>query len=349
MVYVLFLLALLLVGNYKYYAVGVYPGDLGKEQSQIIKGIFIALVFCGHSGQYVKFNAPLDYPFLKFYWYIGQFVVAMFLLYSGYGIMVSIMKKGRNYVRGLPVKRILKTLLHFDLAVLLYMGISVWRHGWPSLKDTLLALSGWGGFGNSNWYIFAILWIWVIVYFVFRLCGTEHARRNVWFCTLLTALFGFIISHYKQMWWYDTLLCFPLGMIVAVYRDEIELFLFQIKQVPILGKCEKYGGTFLLFILAVVILGRHKGNFYLYETWMIALTVSVFLLTMKFEFHSRILLWLGKNLFEVYILMRIPMILFQPYMVGHNYWYFLLCAVCTYLLVIAFSYVVRQIDKSVFA
>lgn len=108
-------------------------------------------------------------------------------------------------------------------------------------------------------------------------------------------------------------------------------------------------GAFLLFILAVVILGRHKGNFYLYETWMIALTVSVFLLTMKFEFHSRILLWLGKNLFEVYILMRIPMILFQPYMVGHNYWYFLLCAVCTYLLVIAFSYVVRAIDKSVFA
>lgn len=242
MVYVLFLLALLLVGNYKYYAVGVYPGYLGKEQSQIIKGIFIALVFCGHFGQYVKFNAPLDYPFLKFYWYIGQFVVAMFLLYSGYGIMVSIMKKGRDYVRGLPVKRILKTLLHFDLAVLLYMGISVWRHGWPSLKDTLLALSGWGGFGNSNWYIFAILWIWVIVYFVFRLCGTAHTRRNVWLCALLTALFGFIISHYKQMWWYDTLLCFPLGMLVAVYRDEIESFLFQINQIPILGKCEKYGG-----------------------------------------------------------------------------------------------------------
>lgn len=143
-------------------------------------------------------------------------------------------------------------------------------------------------------------------------------------------------------------MCFPLGMIVAVYRDEIELFLFQIKSVPISGKCEKYGGTFLLFILAVVILGRHKGNFYLYETWMIALTVSVFLLTMKFEFHSRILLWLGKNLFEVYILMRIPMILFQPYMVEHNYWYFLLCAVCTYLLVIAFSYVVRQIDRVLF-
>lgn len=177
-------------------------------------------------------------------------MVAMFLLYSGYGIMVSIMKKGRDYIRGLPVKRILKTLLHFDLAVLLYMGIPVWRHGCPSLKDTLLALSGWGGFGNSNWYIFVILWIWGIVYFVFRLCGTEHSRWNVWFCALLMALFGFIISHYKQMWWYDTLLCFPLGMLVAVYRDKIELFLFKIKQVPILGKREKYGGhSYYLFSL----------------------------------------------------------------------------------------------------
>lgn len=36
-------------------------------------------------------------------------------------------------------------------------------------------------------------------------------------------------------------------MLVAVYRDEIELFLFQIKQVPILGKCEKYGGIPIIY------------------------------------------------------------------------------------------------------
>ncbi len=81
---------------------------------------------------------------------------------------------------------------------------------------------------------------------------------------------------------------------------------------------------------------------------MVAFTIALLLVTMKFEFHSRILSWLGKNLFEVYILQRIPMILLQPYMTGHNYHYFAACVVCTLILVVIFKKVTGKLDACIF-
>ena len=226
MVYVLFALALLLAGNYKFHKDGFNERYLNPESTEIIKGIFIALIFCGHFSQYVKFTNPLDSPFFKVYWYMGQFVVAMFLLYSGYGLMLSVKNKGMSYVKKLPTHRILKTLLHFDLAVSIYMVIYIAKHGMPSVEKFVLAMLGWDGFGNSNWYIFAILSIWCTVYAVFRLFGVRHLLWKLCLCTLGICLLAFVVSKYKPTYWYNTMICFPLGMWVAMYKAQIENVLF---------------------------------------------------------------------------------------------------------------------------
>ncbi len=346
----LFALSLLLIGNYKFYKNGFHERYLSPESTEIIKGIFIALIFCGHFAGYVKFGNPLDRPFFKVYWYMGQFVVAMFLLYSGYGLMISIKNKGMSYVKKLPTHRILKTLLHFDLAVSMYMIIYMIKNGLPSVEKFGLAMVGWDGFGNSNWYIFAIISIWCVVYALFRICGVQNLEWKLFLCFVGICFLAFIISQYKPIYWYDTMICFPLGMWVALYKERIEEFLF-----PTFLNIKKFlrGGLrwhliTVCFILATILLGKYKGNFYLYECWMLVFAFGILLLTMKFEFHSKVLSWLGRNLFEVYILQRIPMILLQPYMVGHNYRYFVSCIVCTLVLVVIFKKVMIKIDGWLF-
>ena len=48
-------------------------------------------------------------------------MVAPFLFWSGFGVMESIRRKGEAYVRALPVNRGLRTLIHFDCALLLFL------------------------------------------------------------------------------------------------------------------------------------------------------------------------------------------------------------------------------------
>lgn len=58
--------------------------------------------------------------------------------------MVSIMQKRMPYIKKLPSHRILRTLIHFDVAVSLYLMISIWKHGIPSIKAVALGFIGWG-------------------------------------------------------------------------------------------------------------------------------------------------------------------------------------------------------------
>ncbi len=227
MIYVLFFLVLLLAGGYKFHKEGFHTRYLDPEYTAIIKGLFIALVFCGHFSGYVKFDNPLDRPFYKVYWYMGQFVVAMFLLYSGYGIVVSIKNKGEAYVRNLPKHRILKTLLHFDLAVSLYMLIYIAREGLPSVQKFVLAMLGWDGFGNSNWYIFTIVVMWTLVYLVFRLFEKQSMERKLSLCTAVIGIAAGVIFMNKPGYWCNTMIVFVLGMWLGLYRERVEIFLFE--------------------------------------------------------------------------------------------------------------------------
>lgn len=63
------------------------------EQTNIIKGIFVILVLLGHGNSYLNVQGVLDMPYKSFQSHLGQMVVSMFLFYSGFGMIKSIMKK----------------------------------------------------------------------------------------------------------------------------------------------------------------------------------------------------------------------------------------------------------------
>ena len=139
-----------------------YNDFLQRDQCDSIKGIFILFVFVRHILQYIigsgyDFSAMPDQLFLKIDRELDQLIVVMFLFYSGYGIMESIFKKKADYIRSMPLKRILPTILNFDVAVFAFFILNQFIGREMSISEILLSFTGWDSIGNSNWYIFVIV------------------------------------------------------------------------------------------------------------------------------------------------------------------------------------------------
>ncbi len=141
---------------------------LSVENTQAIKGIFILLVFFSHFNSYVTFTWSLDSIYQSTVSWFGQTMVTLFLFYSGYGVMESINKKGLPYIKSIPVKRVLSTLFKFDCAVIIFWIIGALFGNTFSPKTVALSLIGWDSLGNSNWYIFVVLLLYLFTFVSFR-------------------------------------------------------------------------------------------------------------------------------------------------------------------------------------
>lgn len=145
---------------------------LGRTQTDAIKGIFILLVVFSHFMGYVRqagghaLNMPL-----------GQMIVTCFLFYSGYGVMEAIKRQGRAYIKTIPKRRILTTLLNFDIAVLAFIAVDLLLGRALTWQQCLLSFVCWDSVGNSNWYIFAILLCYAVTFFTHRGGGQSLLTR----------------------------------------------------------------------------------------------------------------------------------------------------------------------------
>ena len=88
--------------------------------------------------------------------------MVLFLFYSGYGVMESIIQKGETYIDRFPRHRLLQTLLNFDVAVVCFFFLNL-ALGIPmSFKQVGFSMIGWESIGNSNWYVFVILYCYLV-------------------------------------------------------------------------------------------------------------------------------------------------------------------------------------------
>lgn len=163
------LLALLVLSSLRLNRKGFNADYLAIPTTNAVKGIFILLVFIKHATPYVV-NAGYagGYVFDYVDTHVGQWIVAMFLFYSGYGIMESIAKKGEAYVNSIPAKRVLTVLVNFAIAVSIFAVVGAILGKTYSPLHYLLSLIGWEAVGNSNWYIFVIMLCYLIAYVSFR-------------------------------------------------------------------------------------------------------------------------------------------------------------------------------------
>ena len=297
---------------------------LNKKQTTCINGIFVVFVFLSHFGQYEAM------PWNGILLAIGQLMVAPFLFFSGYGIMEQIQKRGDKYIDGMPRKRILKFYIHFCMALAIYLVLSFVLGKKYSLSRILLSFTGWSSIGNSNWYVFAILIMYSIVYISFK----YFKKQSLNVCIFLTLLYIVVMKETKgQDWWYNIIFCFPAGMVLSKYKDRI----CSVIQKPVF---------FVSMLVLALVLYLISFSVIAYEVIAITLCFLIVDICAHKEIKNSLFHFLGQYVFEIYILQRISMNLFNGYLDG---WvYLIMCMLVTLILAYCFKKLEAVIDSYIF-
>ena len=315
---------------------------LSREQSRAIKGIFVATVFFSHFCSYVSFGHWFDKPLPVYCHWVGQIMVVPFLFYSGFGIFESAKKKGSSYVGTFPRKRILKTLLHFDMAVLLFVAFDAFfAPGVLSGSKIVASLVAWDSVGNSNWFIFAILCAYVFCWAGLALFKNDRFRA--WLATAgLCILYIVVVSRFKAAWWWNTILAFPLGCAMSLWRNNLS---FAERPLPWCA-CLAFGVAGLALGKSGWIPSSSIGS----QIELFSMSILLVISSMGLAIESKPLSWLGDNVFGIYILQRLPMEFGKilGWNDSHVHLYFLFCLATTLLLAVLFGKATRFVDSKWF-
>lgn len=301
---------------------------LFKNQTQAIKGFFTMIIFFSHFNQYANFdNSITNNIYILIIKKVGQLMVTMYLFYSGYGIIKSMQTK-KDYIKNFPKNRVLKILITFDCAIILYIITNTLLNDKYSLKTTLLSFIGWESIGNSNWYIFVLLMLYLIIYFSGKLskgkANIKFLLTNLLFDIMLITLLYFT----KKEHWYNIILTFPLGLLYGIYEKQIKKVLDNYYLVTLILMIVCFVGTYI------------SNSFIAYEIKAIFFTLIIVFLSYRIKIGNKTLEFLGKYTFEIYILQRIPDMIYSN--LNINYILFFILSIVTTIII---SFVFKKLTN----
>lgn len=307
-----------------------------------INGIFSVLIFLSHSVDYVELSGALDEPYLAFKAFLSQSVVITYMFYSGYGIMESIKRKGYGYVKSMPFNRIFRLWYHFAITVLMFTAVNFITGKEYSLSHQLLAFTGYTSIGNSNWYIFDMLVLYVIFVIAFSVFKKKHFLGAVLFCGLTGVFAVWEVIQGLPPRFYGTIYCVPMGVFYSLVKPYAEKIIMKNNIIWLILTALSVG-IFAFFGVTKDVSFMHYFIFTVFGVVMIVL------ISMKFRLKSKILDWFGRHIFSFFILQRIPMILLSHFKIIENpYIFVIVCFVLTIALSAGFDFVISKADKKIF-
>jgi len=335
-VYMLFAVAFLY--GMTFFITGFNKDYISKEQTSIINGIFVLTIFSTHFMGYIDDLTLFDRLHLKLMGNIGQLMVTTFFFYSGYGIFESIKNKS-NYIKNYLKNRIFPLWFNLSIGVTLFLIMDlILKRNYP-IRNILLSYVALETIGNSNWFIFTTFVLYAFVLIVFNdknLSKIGHRNALILMAILslvYVALGGMLLNNSIFV---NTTLCFVSGMIYSYYKERIEVFIKN-------KYCLKVILSWLLFLLFFFLkkmLHFDNDNYFFYNLYSIIFVSSIVITSMKMSFKNKFYELLGKYVFWIYILQRIPMICLKG-KIDNNYLYFITCFIIT----IVMSYVMNKFSK----
>lgn len=267
------------------------------ENTNSIKGIFVWLIIFCHKNSYGIYHKYIFPIFVK---NLGQKVVSMFLFYSGFGINESIRKKGVIYIKSLPIKAII-LFIKSQIIILLYLITNIFIFRLKiTLKQYILSFCFKSSLGNSNWFAFTIIILYLYSYLSFRLF-----IGNIFFGVIILNILCFlhIILIFKYFYPYkiyavDNILCFITGFIYSLQQKYIDKIM--------MNNDISYFGMFSMIILIY-----HntfcKANLIIISINNALFSILVVFFSMKVKFNNDFLKFLNSHSYSIYFLQKLVM------------------------------------------
>ena len=321
---------------------------LSVEQTTMIKGLFVLLIFASHVSQHLDLSQSSDlltrgYSVIRNK--LGQLIVAPFLFYSGYGIRCAIERKGEPYLRAFPKQRILRTYVHTVLILLLFLLTQLVLGERYSFGKILFGFLLWDSFGNSNWYMFAILMLYLFTWLGFRFVQNRKASILLW--VVLTVGYCLALYRIRDSYWYNTVFVYCYGL---AYPDLKRFFDHRQKENKTIWLL-----CCVLFALLTIVLTFSRVSVIpksLCEN-VRAITAMTFinLFLRRVRLGNRVLYWFGTHVFECYLIQRLPMIVFTKMGVQQISvaMFIFACAAATVILAAFCKRVLNAMDRKVFS
>lgn len=328
---------------------------INRAQTDSIKGIFAVIILYSHMKGYLIAPGEHDKLFYVAIDAIGQLMVVMFLLYSGYGVMESLKRNRKRYYDTFLTHRVLKIWLMFLIAVTLFLLLSIALGQEYTTEQYIWCWIGWESIGNSNWFVFDIIALYLLTYL--SLSIANRLRLDLKKCALmvffLTLAFDMSLNvSGKESYWYDTVLAYPVGMLYSLYKSQIEKaakgyrwIACFLACVAMFILCREISLSDMLKINGITRMVNHLLFISASSFFALALTF----LTMKLKFDNAVLRWLGVNAFAIYILQRLSMIICTHYGMNENSLVFSAIVIPSTLLIAAvFTATTNRMNKFLF-
>lgn len=324
-----------------------YHDACSHEQTANVNAVFTLLIIISHASMYLDLNDnPLDISYNIFRNYAGQFVVAPFLFFSGYGIMKSISNKGCEYIKSFPKNRLFKVWYHFILALIPYIIMYLSGNISPNLSQILLSLIGIRSLGNSYWYMFDTFLMYIIIYLCFTLCFKifKKSKQTGVIFVFISVIPAYLIMNIFDMSsvFYTTIFCMPAGMIFCLIQKQLHKIITKNDFV--------FYTVFIALCVTLHFLQLTKfENAIIYNIFSIIGTLIVIMFCMKIKTNNKILNFFSKHIFSIYILQRIPMIVLDKLNINqYEYLFVILSIICTVPLACIFDKLTEKTDEIIY-
>ncbi len=205
---------------------------LSKEVSDCLKGFFAVCVFLHHIYQRTGF---IKQPALaKLFEVLGYLSVSVFLFFSGYGLMVSYIKKGHKYMKTFVKKRILPLFCVYLFLVILYSVERILLNINTSYKDVIESFWIFKSVVIYGWYIQSILFFYIIFY----LCFTYSKNiKTGFYLMLISVLMYMVLFHVTSQTGarYLSMLSLALGLLWGKHTKVFDRYIEGNKKAVIIS------------------------------------------------------------------------------------------------------------------
>lgn len=300
---------------------------LNKENTDMIKGLFVLLIFFSHFGQNIDLKSDINY-------FLGilrenqrQLIVAPFFFYMGYGLS----EKGKDnelYLKKIIIK-IINLFLQFDLAVLLYVVANFILGNKITIEKILLSLIGIKAVENSNWFFVTTICLYIIYYLTYKLIKSENFKIIIITLASVTLIYLMILLK-KPEYWYNTIMAYPFGFVISRTKKTLDGMPFY--------KNEYY--FFILLILFIMFYYSYtRKGIICYELNVVAFCAIIMILSMRIQIGNSFLSLLKEHSFSIYILQKLPMYVLKHLFDAQNhiYIYFFCCFFSTIIMSIIYD------------
>lgn len=275
---------------------------LRPDTTTAVKGIFACMILISHASLCFGYDhfTPAN---TGHYYHFNQYIMPPFMLYMGYALAESIVKKP-NYARSIPKHKIFRLWLHYILIAALTFAVTYADGVRLGFLDILKSILPWrlmclGAAADLSWFVTVMLCFFFLAWISYSVTKKDW-QGHLLLTVLSLSFYLFIHAKVKGSAWWNTQPLFPAGLWLS--------YLFGSKgKIQLEGKWKRIPAA-LVFLVCVgvtayfdILIRKDRVSQNGVTIGSFFLMIALLLFTSEIKVGNRFLNFFGVRSYEMYI------------------------------------------------